>query len=229
MHIWTQSSSTQAYITTTRNASKRQRLDESIEEENSMSDASSSTSHEFKPIKCTPKDLWHLHYTHASTTTLDKHKYIKSKYDSIHCVVCIRAKQTRKSFLPTEKRTTKKLERIHSDICGQFPESQGNSIYNLTFLDDYTYWYWVTTISDKISTTVQKAFHDLIKQIETETELKIKYLHSDGDDEYQGDLTPFLKEMSIKYEITSPHSSQSNDKTERLNRTLNKHIHVMLF
>src|SRR5205814_1596327 len=83
--------------------------------------------------------------------------------------------------------------------CGQFPESKGNSIYNLTFLDDYTHWCWVTTIPDKTSATVQNAFSDLIKQIETETELKIKYLRTDGGGEYQGDLTPLLKEMGIKH------------------------------
>jgi transposase InsO family protein len=123
----------------------------------------------------------------------------------------------------------RKLERIHSDICSQFPESKGNSIYILTFLDDFTHWCWVVAIPNKSSATIQKAFRDLIKQIETESELKIKYLRTDGGGEYQGELTPLLKELGIKHEPTSPHSPQSNGKAERLNRTLNEHVRAMLY
>jgi hypothetical protein len=76
----------------------------------------------------------------------------------------------------------------------------------LTFLDDFTHWCWTVTIKDKTSQTVQKAFHDLIKQIETETELKIKYLRTDNGGEYEGYLTPMLEHMGIKHETTVPYS-----------------------
>ena len=35
--------------------------------------------------------------------------------------------------------------------------------------------------------------------------------------------------MSIKHELINPHSSQSNDKAERLNRILNEYVRAMLF
>ena len=47
------------------------------------------------PITCTPANLWHLRYGHASATTLRKHKYIHSTYDSSNCISCIEAKKTR--------------------------------------------------------------------------------------------------------------------------------------
>src|SRR5437667_10525917 len=89
----------------------------------------------------------------------------------------------RKLFYPSDEKTTRKLERIHSDICGQFPESIGNSVYMLNFLDDFTHWCWTVAIKDKLSSMIKKAFQDLIKQIENETKLKIKYLHTDKDGE----------------------------------------------
>ena len=180
-------------------------------------------------LNCNPHNLWHLRFGHPSTTALQKLKAIKSKFDSTKCRVCIRAKQARKPFLSLNEKTERKLERIHSDICGQYPESKGNSIYALTFLDDFTHWCWIVSIKDKSSSTVQKAFYDLIKLIENETELKIKYLRTDNGGEYEGYLTPMLEDMGIKHETTTPYSSPSNGKAERLNRTLNEHVRCMLF
>jgi len=182
-----------------------------------------------QPLSCTPQDLWHLRFGHPSTTTLRKHPYVRSTYDSTRCTPCIRAKQTRKPFLPAKSKVTRKLERLHSDLCGPFPTSKGNSVYVLTFLDELTHWNWTTTVSDKSSATVCKEYRNLIKRIETESDLKIKYLRTDGGKEYEGDLRPVLKELGVRHQPTSPHSPQSNGKAERLNRTLEEHARAMLF
>src|SRR5271155_429137 len=190
----------------------------------------SSPSHQsVKPLYCSPNLLWHLCFGHASTTTLRKLLYIISSHDSTHCVVCIRAKQTRKPFHPSESKVSRKLERIHSDICGPFPTSKGLSKLLLTFLDEYSQWCWIATIDDKSSATVNREFRKLIKQIETETDLKIKYLRTDGGGEYERDLTPVLEEMGIQHEPTAPYSPQSNGKAERLNRTLETFARAMLY
>ena len=47
--------------------------------------------------------------------------------------------------------------------------------------------------------------------------------------EYEEDLTSVLKELEVKYETASPDSSQSNGKAERLNRTLEEYVRVMLY
>jgi transposase InsO family protein len=183
-----------------------------------------------KPLYCSPSHLWHLRFGHASTTTLHKLRYIKSSHDSTRCVVCIRAKQRRKPFHPSETKVSHKLERIHSDICGPFPTSKGFTKLLLTFLDEYTHWCWITAIDDKSSATVNREFRKLIKQIETETDLKIKYLRTDGGGEYERDLTPLvLEEMGIQHEPTAPFSPQSNGKAERLNRTLETFPRAMLY
>jgi len=181
------------------------------------------------PLQCSPQDLWHLRFGHASTTTLRKHRYVKSNHDSTRCIICIRAKQTRKPFYPSEFKVTRKLERIHSDLYGLFPASKGKTIYVLTFLDEYTHWCWVVSITDKSFSTVCQEYCYLIKQIETETDLKIKYLCTDGCKEYEGNLTPVLKELGVTHEPTSPHSPQSNGKAERLNYTLEEYTRAMLY
>ena len=53
------------------------------------------------------------------------------------------------------------------------------------------------TIDDKSSATVDREFRKLIKQIETETELKIKDLRTDGGGEYECDLTDELSKFAI--------------------------------
>jgi hypothetical protein len=59
--------------------------------------------------------------------------------------------------------------------------------------------------------------------------LQIQHLRTDGGGEYQGELTPYLKELGITHEPTAPHSPQSNGKAERLNRTLAESVRAMLF
>jgi hypothetical protein len=54
--------------------------------------------------------------------------HIKSSYNSAQCVPWIRAKQTWKSFRSSNTKTTKKLEKVHSDVCGQYLESQNLEI-----------------------------------------------------------------------------------------------------
>jgi len=180
-------------------------------------------------LPCNPNYLWHLRFGHASSTTLRKHPHLRSNYDSSHCTICIRAKQTRRPFHLAESKVARRLERIHSDICGPYPTSKGKSVYILTFLDEHTHWCWTATIPDKSSATVCQEYRYLVKQIETQSDLKIKYLRTDGGGEYEGELTPVLKDLGVKHEPTSPHSPQSNGKAERLNRTLNNYARAMLY
>ena len=175
----------------TRNSSKRSRFhitresDDAIDDETHDSEHQASSQHHFvspatslisNPLFCSPQNLWHLHFGHASTTTLHNLRYIKSNFDSTHCITCIRVKQTRKPFHPSERKVTCKLEHIHSDICGSYPKSKGKSVHVLMFLDEYTHWCWIVTIPDKSSATVCQEYRYLIKQIGTESELKIKYV-----------------------------------------------------
>ena len=238
LYIWTSSTpAIRINAVITRNAFKRQRPtddDVDIDDYDEIPQAEDQTIPQRytmpNPLPCSPQDLWHLRFGHASTTTLRKLPYIRSNFDSSHCITCIRAKHTRKPFRPlTERKVKRKLERIHSDICGPYPMSKGDSVYDLTFLDEFTHWCWTATIPDKSLATICQEYRNLVQQIETESELKIKYLRSDGGREYEGALTPVLKDLGVKHETASPHSPQSDGKAERLNRTLNNYARAMLY
>ena len=177
----------------------------------------STTSHcPVKPLYCFPNQLWHLHFGYASTTTFHKLQYIKSSHNSTRCIICIHAKQTHKLFLPSVSEVSRKLEWIHSDICGPFPTLKGLSNLLLTFLD-------------KSFATVNHTFRRLIKQIETKTELKIKYLWTDSGSKYECDFKPVFEEMGIWHKPTVLYSPQSNGKAEWLNRTLKTFMRAMLY
>ena len=60
-------------------------------------------------------------------------------------------------------------------------------------------------------------------------DLKIKYLRTNDGKEYEKDLTSILKKLEVKHETINPNSSQSNEKAERLNRTFEEHVRVMLY
>lgn len=120
------------------------------------------------------------------------------------------------------------LAHIHSNVCGQYPESGGKSVCNLTSLDEYTHDATSIAISDKSSETVNKEFTQWIISVERTTGLKVKSLRTDSGGEYQGALMPILRALRIKHELMPPHTPELNGKAERLNRTLNNTVCAML-
>lgn len=66
------------------------------------------------------------------------------------CDTCVEGKQSRDSFNDTRERAKRPLERIHSDICGNIdPVAHDGSKYFVTFIDDYTHFAIVYTITHK--------------------------------------------------------------------------------
>ena len=76
---------------------------------------------------------------------------------------------------------------------------------------------------------INQQFSQFVATVERETGLKIKRLRTDESSEYQGYLTPVLQALGIKHETTPPQTPQLNSKAERLNRTLNETVRVMLY
>ena len=93
-------------------------------------------------------DTWHLRLGHASEQCIRKMAQKKLAAEIrlpkgatlSFCEGCVAGKMTRKSFKPVgEIRSKKRLQLIHSDICGPMPtESIGGHKYFVTFIDDYS-------------------------------------------------------------------------------------------
>ena len=231
----------QANVTVTRNLRKRGRIESSEDE---LSSDYESESEGFKrartasvepdrpdrplPLTCSPANLWHLRFAHSSATSLSKLKSIRSTHNSRKCDICMRAKKTKNPFPRSTSKVSTQLGRVHSDICGPYPKSEGGAIYNLTFLDELTHYAFSAPISDRSSETVKCEFLQFVAAVERETGLKVKSLQSNEGSEYQGDLTPALQALEVKHEVTPLHTSELNGKAEHLNHILNNTIRAML-
>ena len=173
--------------------------------------------------------LWHQrmgHMSHmalkahgpAATTGMDFDAAAMSIPDACHG--CETGKSARKPFSGSSRKTARILEIVHSDLAGpmQTRSIQGSS-YIATFLDDYSRHAVVHFLRTK------DQFVDALKQFlawsETQTDEKLRALHSDRGGEYlAGSVTKILEEKGIERHLTMPGSPQQNGKAERFNRTV---------
>lgn len=95
-------------------------------------------------IKLSDLELWHRRFGHLNVKDL---KSLKTKYkvfglqfksyDMSDCETCLKSKMTQLPYHRSERRSTKLLEIIHSDICGAFRcPSLGDNRYLIIFIDD---------------------------------------------------------------------------------------------
>ena len=98
------------------------------------------------------RNLWHYRYAHLNfkgLNTLAKKEMVKGlpileEIDG-KCSNCVIGKQRRNATPKVASwRATKKMELIHSDICGPInPTSNAGSRYFITFTDDYSRKTWI--------------------------------------------------------------------------------------
>jgi transposase InsO family protein len=173
--------------------------------------------------------LWHARFGHlnfASLLRLQKSEMVSSlpKLEAPRkhvCEGCILGKMQRSSF-PKDGtvRATKKLQLVHSDVCGpmQTP-SFGNYLYFVTFIDDFSRHAWVYPL--KAKSEVFMCFKQFLVLAENLSACKMGTLRSDRGGEYMSsDFNAFLTERGIKHQCTVPYTPQQNGVAERKNRSL---------
>ena len=137
-------------------------------------------------------DLWHQRLGHLGEQQL---KEIMSKEmvrgmkipksaQLIFCEGCVGGKMKRKSFhVVGELRSTRRLEQVHSDVCGPMPvESLGRKRYFVTFIDDFSRCCAVYFIRQK--SEVFDKFKEFEAIVTNDTDNNICALHSDNGGEY---------------------------------------------
>ena len=100
--------------------------------------------------------LWHARVGHLNYESL----YLLKKNVVVglptiprkhkQCGACILGKHSKQYFHDSHSRAHRKLELIHSDLCGPMPipSANGNK-YIMTFIDDYTRMCWVYLLKSK--------------------------------------------------------------------------------
>ena len=66
------------------------------------------------------------------------------------CDTCILGKHSKQPFHDSQSRAHRKLELVHSDLCGPMLVASANvNKYMMTFIDDYTRMCWVYLFKNK--------------------------------------------------------------------------------
>ena len=182
-------------------------------------------------------DLWHQRLGHVSEQRLSKMMSkelvtgmnVPRNSELSFCEGCIEGKLKRKPFKPVrEIRSKRKLQCIHSDVCGPMPtESIGKRRYFVTFIDDYTRCCRVYFMRNK--SEVFTKFKEFEAITTNDCGERICTLRTDNGGEYvSSEFENYLKQKGIHHELTVPHSPQQNGVAERLNQTLMDSARSML-
>ncbi|MCO5576386.1 hypothetical protein L7F22_030196 [Adiantum nelumboides] len=182
-------------------------------------------------------ELWHARFGHVgygSLMTLQRHNMVHDLYllemPPRHvCEGCVLGKMHRFAFSQDGSvRATRKLQLVHSDVCGPMrTPSVGNSIYFVTFIDDFSRFCWVYPL--KAKSDVFAIFQHYVSMVENETGCKVQTLRTDQRGEYMsGAFKDFLGKKGIKHQCTMPYTPQQNGVAERKNRSLMEMARCML-
>ena len=144
------------------------------------------------------------------------------------CEVCQLGKQQRHPF-PSERNVTKGLlDIIHSDVWGLGQnETIGGCRYFITFIDDYSRHTWICAM--KLESEVFSHFLKLKNQVENKMNCNIRWLRSNGGQEYfSTKFTAFLEEKGVGLKFSCQYTPQQNGVAERKNHTILEMAHTML-
>lgn len=183
--------------------------------------------------------LWHRRFGHISEKNLEAlarngsvvglKLNTDTKQDQIVCGPCVEGKQTKKPFLSvSEKRSSRVLELIHSDVCGPItPVGLYGSKYFVTFIDDWSHFTIVYLMDSK--SEVLSCFEQYEAYVTAKFERRISRLRCDNGGEYRGKrFKQFCKSKGILQEFTVPYTPEQNGVSERMNRTLVERARAML-
>ncbi len=182
-------------------------------------------------------DLWHQRLGHLNgqrlkeiiqkelVTGVEMSKTAKLSF----CEGCVEGKMHRKPFKPVgEIRSTRKLQLVHSDVCGlMHTESIGGRKYFVKFIDDYSRCCAVYFLRHK--SEVLEKFKEFEAYTTNECGQRIGKLRTDNGGEYlSGEFKAYLKSKGIRHELTVAHSPEQNGVAERMNRTLMESARAMV-
>ncbi|MCO5600051.1 hypothetical protein L7F22_054159 [Adiantum nelumboides] len=150
---------------------------------------------ETKTLAMQDAELWHARFGHVgygSLMTLQCHNMVHDlsllEMPPRHvCEGCILGKMHRFAFSQDGfVRATRKLQLVHSDVCGPMRmPSMGNSLYFVTFIDDFSRFCWMYPL--KAKSDVFAVFQHYVSMVENETGCKVQTLCTDRGGEYMSE------------------------------------------
>ena len=134
--------------------------------------------------------------------------------DRKFCVSCLEGKMARQYNKQSSTRASKKLELIHSNLCGPFlTNSLFGSRYFIIFVDNATRMTWVYFLKTKSVVEVLRVFQLFKALVEKEADAPIRRFRCDnGTSEYNNHL---FKDLLLTNGISFEPSSSIHLKSER--------------
>ncbi len=116
----------------------------------------------------------------------------------------------RQPFKSVEKhQSTRKLQLVHSDVCGPMTESIGGNRYFVTFIDDYSKCCAVYFLKNK--SDVFRKFKEFEATATNESGQRIGTLRTDNGGEYMSsEFEAYLKLKGIAHQLTIAYTELLN-------------------
>ena len=175
--------------------------------------------------KCASYDIqkWHEILGHCNVDDIGKLESVVdgmkiSAKSQFKCETCIMGKQTQDISRTPDRRASKPLELVHTDLAGPIgPTSNDGFRYAINFVDDFSGTIFVYFLKQKCDAAVA------LKRFLADSSRfgKVKCLRSDNGGEFtSSDFQEILLQNSISHERSAPYSPHQNGTAERNWRTL---------
>lgn len=145
------------------------------------------------------------------------------------CEACIYAKSNRSPFKAVSTVPPHALYRVFLDLgFVDVPDRNGCQIY-LAIVDQFTTAKWSFALKSKDADVVLGVWRDWKRQVETQTNEKIRRVRTDNGGEFVNDkFRKALEDDGIVHERTAPYTPEQNGQVERLNGSLMSKTRALL-
>jgi Integrase core domain/GAG-pre-integrase domain len=177
-------------------------------------------------------NVWHMRLDHIGQQKMDRlaKKDLLGHLERVSLPACenfLKEKMERKSF-GTGTRSEFSMQLIHSDIYRPMNVwARHGGRYFITFIDDYTRYDHVYSISHKFEALAY--FKKFIILVENQLDRNVKTIKTNHGREYLSDeFKQMCEEKGILRQLTIQYTPQQNGVAERRNRTLLEMIRTMM-
>jgi transposase InsO family protein len=187
---------------------------------------------------CRLRKIWHERLGHPGKTASERLSredlcqgipvsLIPCSLCETHCDPCVRGKQCRESFPPSNRKSPAVLHRLHADTVAVPTPGDDGERYFVTLLDEHSNFVCAIPLSSK--TNVAAHMIEEIRRWERETGNKVHTIRTDRGTEFMNKtFHAFCTENGIHTEYSAAYTPEQNGRAERMNRTLIEKARTLL-
>ena len=175
--------------------------------------------------KASATKIWHKrlgHFHHRGLLQMQSKKLVERLLDIDDDMSFCRGsnfgKQHKQPFTKQAWRASKKLQLVHTDLCGpqRTPSLNGN-LYYIIFIDNLTRMCWICLLKKK--SEVVGVFWKFKARVVNESACLIQTIRLDNGKEYTSEtFNKFCEEAGVEHQLTAPYTPQQNGVSEKRNR-----------